>query len=66
MVCGRDGRQEASQRGAGGELLLNGLLASPGLRRRAAITKILPGMAAVRPDGRSRVDQLPRQMAATN
>ena len=52
-----------------GELLLNGLMAppasaSPRVTPSARDWKDSAGMATERPDGRSRIDQLPRQMAA--
>lgn len=61
---GRKTRSGARSR----ELLLNGLMApasaSPWVTPSARDWKDSTGMATERPDGRSRIDQLPRQMAA--
>lgn len=50
--------------GRSGEMLLNGLMSAPWITASARDWKDTAGMATQRPDGGTRIDQLPRQMIA--
>lgn len=66
-VANATGGQSSRSGDRKGELLLGGMMrtALPWVTPSARDWKDTPGMTAERPDGKSRIDQLPRQRAAT-